>query len=178
MEPTSPVLADFIRQRRREILAAWTTRIGRNEPLLGEHMPGILDGIAAGLAGAPITTGVWPDCQPADIVAELAALRDYVCEVCVRENVVLHGSNIGAFHRAVDRLLGASMRDKPAQIVALVQSLRNPLSSILLAAGLLERKLGKRSAPDPMLIRQTQLILRAAARMEKIIEDIEKQSER
>ena len=172
MEGTAPVFSELIRDQREEILAAWSARLctqGKDPALLAQIRE-VLDALTLDVELADVDL----DADPVDILVELGMLRDCVFQL-LRARIYDEVGLVFSIHRAIDGITRAlversvqRLRIAGEPVARLAYDLRNQLSSITLAGGLLERKLKRRSA-DASTLRQAAIVLDAAKRMERSI---------
>ncbi len=169
-------LSSLVKQESQDLLSQWRQQVRElpsarhlDNPTLNDHMPSILDELAAALqsdSGQTIPNAIQDDSAPAhglqrvqdgfdiqEVVAEYNILRGCIHDLADRNGVILQGRPFHVINRVFDCAIGAALhayadqRAREAQqrreeyLAFVAHDLRTPLNAISLAGRVLELKL-------------------------------------
>ena len=199
-------LSSLVKRESQELLSRWRHQVRElpsarhlDNPTLNDHMPGILEELAAALqsdSGQSIPDAIQEDSAPVhglqrvqdgfdiqEVVAEYNILRGCVHDLADRNRITLQGRPFHIVNRVFDRAIGAALqayanqrametRQRREEYLAFVaHDLRTPLNAISLAGRVLEMMLPEReSSPD--LARMFKALRRNVQQLEGLINKV------
>jgi signal transduction histidine kinase len=219
VEPTGPAvstphlnkLAALIEREREALLAQWRGQVcqlptaqGLDAPTLDDHVPELLDEVAAAfrlvsdetipealLEGSPPAHGrqrLQDGFDVVEVVAEYNILRGCIHDLAERNNVSLRGKAFHILNRVFDEAIGVAVQTFATQQALEVQrrreeylafvahDLRTPLNAISLAAQSLTRGLvGGQTNPETARMLKT--LHRNGRRLEELVDHVLQESD-
>ena len=186
-QPRGSGFASRIRGERDTILRSWRAALAREQPLLVEQAPHLLEWIAdlveQGPRGSVPLAAAGDHGELAEVVHELAELREAIALVCDGD---ADHDELRALHRAIDAAIEVAVagcvdavralaeanahavRQREDVLALVSHDLRNPLGAIDLSATMLLPRVGD----DPRAKKQLDTIRRSAQRMMHLIGDL------
>lgn len=169
-------LSSLVKQESQDLLSRWRQQVRElpsarrlDKPTLNDHMPNILDELAAALqsdSGQTIPGAIQEDSAPAhglqrvqdgfdiqEVVAEYNILRGCIHDLADRNEITLQGRPFHILNRVFDRAIGAALQTYASQramearqrreeyLAFVAHDLRTPLNAISLVGQVLEMKL-------------------------------------
>ena len=196
-------LAALVKQERHALLSRWRQQVRQlpsalhlDIPALNDHIPGLLDELAAALAaesdqtipealsaGSPQAHGLQRLQDAFDIeevVAEYNILRGCIHDLAGDHGINLQGKPFHILNRVFDQAIGLALQTYATQRALEVQrrreeylafvahDLRTPLNVVSLAGKVLERTLPERDA-SPQTARMLKALLRSVQQLEGLV---------
>ncbi|WP_373649686.1 sensor histidine kinase [Schlesneria sp. DSM 10557] len=201
------VLATLIKQQRKALLVQWRQQVrklpsaqGLDNPTLNDHIPDLLDELAAALIVQARQDIAEPcnDSSPRihglqrlnvsfeleEVVAEYNILRGCIHDLADQNGVILQGEPFHILNRVFDRAIGLALSTYTAQQAMDVQErrqeylafvahdLRTPLSAISTAGRVLEMMLPQQVMNDPDLVQLLKALNRNVKHLENLISKV------